>query len=1281
MGLTTSGQTWEEASSPAAVRLVRRFELAWRDSQGKGPPPDPEDFLAEDGDDSPGARLALLRADLGLRREAGEPVGAEWYRQRYPDLGSETLVALVYEDFCLREEDHEDPDPADYLGRFPEVAPQLRRVLDIHGLVGSGQTTASLAPSSSSIKFPEAGQTIAGFHLVEELGRGAFARVFRAEERQLADRPVALKVARAGSREPQTLARLQHTHIVPVHSSRTDPVTGLHLLCMPYFGRVTLAGLLADPKVKVARTGAEIVEALERLEPPGGIRAGHSAGKTALSSRSYAQAIAWWGARMAEALEHAHDRGVLHRDVKPSNVLVTGDGMPMLLDFNLARESVLDDPEEVPSTLGGTLDYMAPEHLEALADGLADRVDARSDLYGLGVVLYEALAGERPFETPRRARSAAELLLRAAEERRTEAPWLREAHPEVPAALEAVVRRCLDPDPEHRYASAGDLAIDLQAVADDGPLKFAREPLASRAVRWARRNRRALATTPPVLIAIVAVAFILIKIRLFRSDNDAKIREVIANATAAETAGDFHAAATQYETASLLARERPSFFDLLKRTKEEPGLAGAIGSARDDADLLKRARVGPRLAGVIGSARDDADLFKRAREGARRAGVIGKARDDADKFFRLAAPLRFQLTGFLGNPNAASKDVKDALLLFYVLEENPWTSRADMEWLDPARRDRLIKEVNELLFLWAVARSKDTTSGRESAESLVALCDKALTFATPKGPWEALRASLKARLAGESPGTASDDHPANEKSALGCFQWGCLRESEGRSERALAWFRNAVRLEPNNYWHEYYLAYVAHKVLRYEEALMHYHTAVALEPGSPWVRFSRGRFYRERRDWAAALDDLNRAVEGFRDKPEMKQARLERGFTRQLLGDSARARADYDWVIANDPQGDFARAARLNRAKLEADSGAVGRALVECDALLAEDPENLSARLSRALLELRQGAAESAEADLSVLVERQGGRDDLVLANRALARLLLGRPADAEADAEAAMRIHPIPSRERLWLRTRLASGRVQELRVDRPDELARLPVGGPALARDLRSAANRLRAESSGDGPAALKARLARAVLLTALGDAEGEREADRAVALAPLSPQVYLIRARVRRERGDLKDALADVRRGLDLQSNDAPLWELQGVLELELGEPKQALADLDRAIRLGASDSVRGARAAALLALGNAEAAVREWSIALAFDPEDPRAFLGRARALGRLGRWNQALVDLEEATAWSGDQPGLALPIALAAARCLPTHRHQLPRVLSLARRAWTSSRAIRATSAH
>ncbi|HEX8199911.1 MAG TPA: serine/threonine-protein kinase, partial [Isosphaeraceae bacterium] len=450
------GRTWDEASSPEVLRLAGRFEAAWRDSSGARP--DPSDHLPSDPRLRPAALLALLRTDLALRWQDGEAVAVEWYLRRHPDLGPETLMALAYEEFCLRAEAGERPDPAEYQARFPEVAAGLREVLDIHDLVvgAAGSSTALIGPSPSAAALPAAGQTIAGFHLVEELGRGAFARVFLAHERQLADRPVALKVTRLGSREPQTLAQLQHTHIVPVHSYRTDPATGLHLLCMPYFGHVTLAQILAETGLTEARSGSDLLAALDRLQGHRGftaetaeiaerkteairerkdeaiekkrkgefvgrnrtrillrshslsfrsvflsafsassaVKSSHVSGtsREVLAGRTYARVVAWLGARLAEALAHAHERGVLHRDVKPTNILVTADGLPMLLDFNLAH-----DPRDGAGgdgvRLGGTLAYMAPEHLEAMIAGEAEGIDHRADLYALGMVLFEALGG------------------------------------------------------------------------------------------------------------------------------------------------------------------------------------------------------------------------------------------------------------------------------------------------------------------------------------------------------------------------------------------------------------------------------------------------------------------------------------------------------------------------------------------------------------------------------------------------------------------------------------------------------------------------------------------------------------------------------------------------------------------------------------------------------------------------------------------------------------------------------------------------------------------------
>ena len=133
---------------------------------------------------------------------------------------------------------------------------------------------------------------------------------------------------------------------------------------------------------------------------------------------------------------------------------------------------------------------MVPEHLEALLDAKTDRVDARGDIYSLGIMLHEMLAGRRPFSNPAGCASAWGILREAIAERRAGVPSLRERNPEIPPAFDAVVRKCLASDPDRRYRDAGELAADLRAVADDGPLRFAREPQPSRTLRWARSALR-----------------------------------------------------------------------------------------------------------------------------------------------------------------------------------------------------------------------------------------------------------------------------------------------------------------------------------------------------------------------------------------------------------------------------------------------------------------------------------------------------------------------------------------------------------------------------------------------------------------------------------------------------------------------------------------------------------------------------------------------------------------------------------------------------------------------
>ena len=434
---------------------------------------------------------------------------------------------------------------------------------------------------------PGSGDVLAGFRILQELGRGAFARVYLAEEIHLGGRLVAIKVSRAEGDEPRILARLQHTNIVPVHSVCDDRITGLRVLCMPYFGGASLAQVLDSAGgLMTGNSGHSLVEALDEIgrhrsyaggemrrdasdqpppERPGGAT---SAGRTigaepgrpaslsciggptpahgfrsllsriigvgaTPSTRSTAmapaddphqpsrqflrkataiQAAVWIVARLAEGLDHAHSRGLLHRDLKPANILIAADGTPMLLDFNLSIESDISSAcgEMDRAFLGGTLPYMAPEHLDAFdprGTTPAAAVGERADIYAMGLILYEMLAGEPPFPVAAPApRSSTSEFIGDMIAARRRPPSLKARCPLIPSSLDALVAKCLEFDPVRRYDRARDLADDLRRFLDDLPMKHGPEPsLRERAGKFARRHKALCSSTS---IAIIAAAFI-----------------------------------------------------------------------------------------------------------------------------------------------------------------------------------------------------------------------------------------------------------------------------------------------------------------------------------------------------------------------------------------------------------------------------------------------------------------------------------------------------------------------------------------------------------------------------------------------------------------------------------------------------------------------------------------------------------------------------------------------------------------------------------------------------
>jgi serine/threonine protein kinase len=254
--------------------------------------------------------------------------------------------------------------------------------------------------------------------VIDEIGRGAFARAYLCREPGVGDRQVVVKLAQAGAAEAQMLGQLDHPHIMPIHSVQEEPVTGLTAICMPFRGRSTLQDVLdlAFAEGGPAPCRAAVILQAARSRSCGIDRCQQVAETSRFRTREgYVTSVLRLALQMADALRHAHSRGILHGDLKPSNVVMSMEASPLLVDFNLAQR-----PGAASSRIGGTLPYMAPEQLAlvlqwqaaeqlprnsivsgAVSPDLASvhpTPDARADVFAWGVLVWELLTGTLPWD-------------------------------------------------------------------------------------------------------------------------------------------------------------------------------------------------------------------------------------------------------------------------------------------------------------------------------------------------------------------------------------------------------------------------------------------------------------------------------------------------------------------------------------------------------------------------------------------------------------------------------------------------------------------------------------------------------------------------------------------------------------------------------------------------------------------------------------------------------------------------------------------------------------------
>ena len=560
--------------------------------------------------------------------------------------GERNPVECLAEEFLERHRRGERPALTEYVDRHPEWAEEIRQVFPALVLMerlkpATGDVTGTFLTGVQ----PRVGQVperLGDFRILREVGRGGMGIVYEAEQESLG-RHVALKVLPSHAllnprhlqrflREARSAARLHHTNIVPVFG--VGEADGLHYYVMQFIAgsgvhevvdelrQFKAANRLApaadaDPAheeglleiTQGSPTGRSSAPAATVLGDSGAGPAAAPHGPRAPESRpaseilsgsgaNFAKAVARVGLQVAEALAYAHGQGVLHRDIKPSNLLLDFQGTAWVADFGLAKAAEDGDDLSVDGNLLGTLRYMAPERFEGKAD-------ARSDLYALGLTLYELLTLRPAFDQTDRDRLIHQVTTEVP-------PRPRTLDPAIPRDLETIVLKAIEHDPARRYQDASELADDLERFVADRPIQARSVGGIERAWKWARR-KPAIAGLMVALTVSLVGGFVGVTWQW---------RQAVA------AGDDARASASKAQTNATHARETVNTFCTLvseEQLLDQPGM-----------QPLRRRLLGLALKyyqTFRGQQGDDPALMKELAEAAMRSGMIADELGDVNEAY------------------------------------------------------------------------------------------------------------------------------------------------------------------------------------------------------------------------------------------------------------------------------------------------------------------------------------------------------------------------------------------------------------------------------------------------------------------------------------------------------------------------------------------------------------------------------------------------------------------------------------------------------------------------
>lgn len=1236
---------WDLAENEDNRNRARVFERDWHESYRlAGYRPAIDDYLPAESLERLGALLALARVDMACRFDTEDTPRVEDYLYFLDadEITPEFVAGLAFEEYMLRLENDEKPKLREYRKRFPGAVRLIQELFMIQEAV-AGETIDgdSQASCLEHDTFPRVGETIECFELSDELGCGSFAKVYLAKDSTLAGRDVALKITRGNHTEWLTLAKLQHTHIVPIYSYKRTTYDDLEfdIVCMPYFGKVTFNILIDHEKWGQCLNGKDIQSLVDSLQPESMLdETRDSSTRNRLAEMTFAQAVAWWGGCLADAMRHAHERRVLHRDIKPTNILITPDCEPMLLDFNLAKDTPVSDIAEehdkveskLDESIGGTLAYMAPEHLEAMISGQSRLVDQRADIYSLGAVLYEALTRcdvMKKSHAP--AENRIEMLRQTLELRKLPPMRVRDIAPDVPLVLERVIRKCLEPDPTRRYANASQLSEDLRAIALDQPVRHAQEPVSNRLRRTFKRNRRVLVA----VLLMTGFMFIGPGLSLYRKLEQQRVMELtkeavedLRSASSARATGDFQNAIALQRRVIDSLRNEPPLVSLYEQAKRETDLTLVMDLSR-----TKFTR----------ATHDAAWLRYKIVHSTRLGGELDP--DGLDSSIQsIVMPILDSMTG-----------------LNSISPEANW-----LAYLDEKQVMEMRHWVEILLFESVCAQFKANQDS--TLRSGLRLSMSVASHLEPGLPWTILNERLSASLERRAVNEINWPEPDQESSAIACIEFAELAMLDGISDRAGQWLRRAIALRPADPWVHHELALILERRGEYAAGIDRLEIATALDSNNPWARLDHARFSRIQGQYAQANEDIKAVrdlISRHHSDPEIfALLNLEQGLVEHGLGNFKKSEELLSQLVYDRTTSKSLKL--LATQSLSEILLAKGR-WNELQFLLDQfDPEHDSQStwaLIRARLLLGQNRVRDALSSLNVFLE---SNPEVIKARemKAQALLKLNKVQDALEEAQEIVRRSDIPLHRRQMDRFRLAVlaelspddpdwiQSVVALRLEDPESVQVSPWMTGTVLSQVVEKFRLIEREGKLDHPLIrpLKSRfyLNLAILQSAMGNKSWSESLLKSLSsedssISTIRSQVLVL---IHQKEIDKASELLNV--GLSFSFEDPELIELRAKIFHERGDYANALREYDELLQAKDLHKVRALRAKTLIRLARWNEALADLSRALAFDPFHPDWRVDRALIWKRLGRVDLAIADLYMASVESRENPLLSTRLAMA-----------------------------------